>query len=326
MKNSYSLDEIIVNAAKIEEEYFEEALKIGGHGANFSKFFGLKRIGVHLFRIPVGYRTSRPHAEKCEDEFVYVVAGEIDCWVNGRIKKMRAGDSIGFPAGTGVGHSFINNSEAEVLLFVVGERTKSENQYHFHLEPDLQKERKDQWWSDVPKHVLGGHDGMPGHFDDSLLDNSISTLNAFDSLQEAKDYSYPGDSETFGFGVCLSREFKINTFAVWLERLPSGKRSAWPHAHSVEEEFILVLKGKPHLWLNNEEIELKEFDAVDFKAGSGLAHVVLNKTHEDIYYLCVGECEPKNDLIYYPLHPKRNEEVKEKGRLWSNCPQNVKII
>lgn len=50
-------------------------------------------------------------------------------------KKMIAGDSIGFLPGTGIGHTFINNSNSDVELFVAGDRTKKENQYRFHLEP-----------------------------------------------------------------------------------------------------------------------------------------------------------------------------------------------
>lgn len=252
---------------------------------------------------------------------MYVISGEIDCWFNGKIKNMKTGDSIGFPAGTGIGHTFINNNRAAAELFVVGERTKSENKYYFHLEPELERECKDKWWRDIPLQVLGGHDGFPGIYQESLIDESIKTLNGLELCQNGKTYSYPGDSETFGHGVCLSREFQINSFAVWIEKLPPSKRSSWPHAHSVEEEFIFVLEGKPTLWLNQNEIEFQFYDGVDFKAGSGLAHTILNKSDRDLYYLCVGECNPQNDLVFYPLHPKRNEEMEAKGAMWEDCPE-----
>lgn len=327
MNSSYSRNEIIINAREIEEEYFDENLKIGGKRASFSEHFQFKRIGVHYFSIPSGYRTSRPHAEKCEDEFVFVISGTIDCWVNGRIKRMQSGESIGFPAGTGIGHTFINNSSEDVELFVVGERTKAENQYYFHLEPELQSECGVRWWADIPSQSLGEHDGMPGEFKEMLLDNSISTIDSNDFLKKAKTYNYPGDEETFGLGLCLSREFQINTFAVWLERLPAEKRSSWPHAHSIEEEFVFILiNGRPTLWLNEQELELENFDGVDFKAGSGLSHAIYNKSDQDLTYLCIGECAPLNDLIFYPLHPKRNEEVKSKGGLWEDCPYSALII
>ncbi len=321
IQNHFDLKQLIVRSSEIEEEYNDQSAKICGSSVNFSRHFDLKRIGVHLVRVPVGMRTSKPHAEKTEDEFVFVIDGEVDLWFNGRIKKMQSGECIGFPAGTGVGHCFINNSQKEVLLFVVGERTKNDNQCHFHLEPELKEELKVFWWADMPLQNLGPHNGWPGSVDKSMIDESIETINSSEALKSAQTSSYPGDTETFGHGVCLSRDFKIGTFAVWLEKLPPGLRSAWPHAHSVEEEFVFVLEGTPTLWLNHEDYKIESFSAVDFKAGSGIAHAVYNKSSKDVFYLCVGECEAPSDKIFYPLHPERNQQMRAKGRLWEDCPK-----
>lgn len=45
--------------------------------------------------------------------------------------------------------------------------------------------------------------------------------------------------------------------------LPPQCRTSSPHAESLEEEFVFVLKGNPHLWLNDYLHELKEGHAVD---------------------------------------------------------------
>ena len=63
--------------------------------------------------------------------------------------------------------------------------------------------------------------------------------------------------------------------------------------------------------------------AIDFKAGSGIAHTLMNETNEDVFYLCVGECSPTDDKIFYPLHPARNEEVRKEGFFWENCPNQL---
>ncbi|WP_412462866.1 cupin domain-containing protein [Halobacteriovorax sp. RT-2-6] len=304
-----------VDITEINDDHFNEELKVGGTNANMSKHFGLKRVAAHYFKIPPGYRTSEPHAESLEEEFVYVISGEIDLWLNGKIKKMSKGDSIGFPAGTGVGHCFINNYDSPCELFVSGDRTKPDNQYHFHLDPSLKAECGDKWWDDMPKQILGGHDGLPGTFDESLRDDSIEVYNGFDNLTN-DSFSYPGDTETFSNGVCLSRKFGMKNIAIWLERIPVGKRTSWPHAHSVEEEFVFVLEGEPHVYLDGQESVVKPFTGIDFKAGSGVAHTLINKSSDFIYYLCAGECEPDNDKIYYPEHPARNEEMRQKGELW----------
>src|SRR5712692_5413634 len=56
-----------------------------GHAA------GLQRIGVHLVRVAPGTRTSYPHAEEDEEEFVYVVDGELDAWIDGELHRVRRG-------------------------------------------------------------------------------------------------------------------------------------------------------------------------------------------------------------------------------------------
>ena len=319
---SDSFKDHFIKTTDIVVEYFDLEAKIGGFGSNFSKYFGLKRVGVHYFKIPPGFRTSRPHAESVEDEFIFVIKGEIDLWFNGRIKKMVAGDSIGFLPGTGIGHTFINNSATDVELFVAGDRTKKENQYRFHLEPEFKDKCGAKWWDDMPAQDLGGHNGLPGKYDLALIENTIKIEKGFVDIPNAS-FSYPGDTETFSEGKCLSRKFGLKNIAVWLEKIPPNKRTSWPHAHSAEEEFVFVLKGDISVWLDGVITKAGPMMAIDFKAGSGIAHTLMNETNEDVFYLCVGECSPADDKIFYPLHPARNEEVRKEGCLWENFPNRL---
>lgn len=80
-------------------------------------------------RLPPGRRTSYPHAESDEEEFIYVLEGYPEVWINGYLWKLEPGDSVGFPAGTGVCHTFLNNTEQEVRLLVVGEANKSTTEF-----------------------------------------------------------------------------------------------------------------------------------------------------------------------------------------------------
>ena len=56
------------------------------------KSAGPQRIGINLQRLPPGSRSSWPHAEENEEEFVVVIDGERDAWIDGHIQRMRAGD------------------------------------------------------------------------------------------------------------------------------------------------------------------------------------------------------------------------------------------
>lgn len=131
-----------------------------GYNANYRRHFGFGRIGVHHERLPAGHRLSRPHAESAEEEFVYVIEGTPDVWLDGELHRLGPGDAVGFPAGDGLAHTFINNSEAEVHLLVVGEASKAENRIVYPLNPEVRALRKD-WWDDAPPRPLGPHDGLP---------------------------------------------------------------------------------------------------------------------------------------------------------------------
>jgi uncharacterized cupin superfamily protein len=96
-------------------------------GAPLAAKLGLTRIGIHHNRLLPGRRTSYPHAESAEEEFVFVLEGTPDVWIDGHLHRLAPGDSVAFPAGTGLCHTFINNSNEEVRLLVIGETPKDEN-------------------------------------------------------------------------------------------------------------------------------------------------------------------------------------------------------
>jgi len=126
------------------------------------KTAGLVRIGINLQRLAPGMRSSWPHAEETEEEFAYVIEGEVDAWIDGDLHRMVAGDLAAFPAGTGISHCFINNSEREVLLLVGGEAPKADNRIFYPLNPSRRADMQaSDWWHDVPQHPLGSHDGLP---------------------------------------------------------------------------------------------------------------------------------------------------------------------
>ena len=84
---------------------------------------GLVNFGVNLTRIVPGGQSSCRHAHTRQDEFIYVLQGEVELETNAGRQTLRAGLCVGFPAGTGDAHRFVNRSAADVLLLVVGDRT-----------------------------------------------------------------------------------------------------------------------------------------------------------------------------------------------------------
>jgi uncharacterized cupin superfamily protein len=123
---------------------------------------GLRRLGVRLVRVPPGTRTSVPHAESAEEEFVYVIEGELDACIDGALHRMRAGDFAAFPSGTGISHNFINDGDRDAVLLSGGDAYDSDNRV---VCPRNLERRNDLpwsgWWDDAPRHPLGPHDGKP---------------------------------------------------------------------------------------------------------------------------------------------------------------------
>jgi len=154
----------IIAAASCPEtsHQYPNSDEYNGHQRSIGRLAGLQKIGVNLMRLAPGERSSWPHAEEKEEEFVYVLEGEVDAWIDGDIHAMRPGDLAAFPAGTGVCHCFINNSERECLLLVGGEASRRDNRIYYPLNPERRNDLPaSEWWEDVPEHRLGPHDGMP---------------------------------------------------------------------------------------------------------------------------------------------------------------------
>lgn len=129
-------------------------------GAPLGRALGLTRIGIHHERLPPGRRSTYPHAESQEEEFVYVLAGNPDVWLNGELYPLSPGDAVGLPAGTGICHTFINNTAGDVRLLVVGEADKPENRIRYPMNPEYEARRADRWLN-YPDLPFGEHDGKP---------------------------------------------------------------------------------------------------------------------------------------------------------------------
>ncbi|MCE9523392.1 MAG: cupin domain-containing protein [Alphaproteobacteria bacterium] len=121
---------------------------------------GITRIGVGHDLLQPGRRTSWPHAEFDEEEFVYVAEGTPDVWIDGHLHRLREGDGAGFPDRTGISHCFINNTDKPVRLITVGEASRRRSKCVYPLHPKRNKEIGDGLWKDAPKMKLGPHDGM----------------------------------------------------------------------------------------------------------------------------------------------------------------------
>ncbi len=83
---------------------------------------GLGNFGVNLVTLPPGACSAQRHWHSHEDEFVYVVAGEIVLVTEDGEQLLTAGQVAGFPAGRADGHHLVNKGAAPATYLEVGDR------------------------------------------------------------------------------------------------------------------------------------------------------------------------------------------------------------
>jgi uncharacterized cupin superfamily protein len=93
--------------------------------------------------------------------------------------------------------------------------------------------------------------------------------------------------------------FGLANFGVNPTRLAPGAVSALRHAHTMQDEFVYVLEGHPTLVTDTGDTLLHPGMCAGFKAGSGDAHQLVNRSVADVVYLEVGD-RSAGDSASYP--------------------------
>jgi uncharacterized cupin superfamily protein len=97
----------------------------------------------------------------------------------------------------------------------------------------------------------------------------------------------------------LGDAFGLHQFGVNLARLGPGAQSALRHAHALEDEFVYILEGTPTLVTDAGETVLRPGMCAGFRAGTGDAHALVNRSDADVVYLEVGS-RKQNEAVDYP--------------------------
>ncbi len=92
------------------------------HVRRLSNAFGLTKLGFNLMRLPPGVWSSQRHWHSHEDEFVYMLEGELVLVSDAGEDILRAGDCIGWPAGARDGHHLVNRSDQDAVYLCAGNR------------------------------------------------------------------------------------------------------------------------------------------------------------------------------------------------------------
>lgn len=115
--------------------------------------FGLTSFGVNLTRLAPGASSALRHAHSKQDEFVYILAGRPTLHTDEGLTPLAPGMCAGFRAGTGNGHSLVNETGEDVVYLEIGDRAAGDE--GSYPDDDLKALLVDGQWKFVHK------DGRP---------------------------------------------------------------------------------------------------------------------------------------------------------------------
>jgi uncharacterized cupin superfamily protein len=87
---------------------------------------GLSDFGVNLTTLPPGTWSSQRHWHSHEEEFVWVLEGELTLVEESARTLLRAGDCAAFPKGVANGHHLINESDQDAVYLEIGTRSRDD--------------------------------------------------------------------------------------------------------------------------------------------------------------------------------------------------------
>ena len=109
---------------------------------------GLSQFGVNLVELPPGGWSSQRHWHSREDEFVYVLEGELTLVTDEGEKRLGTGMAAGFPAGKADGHHLINRTDRPARYLEVGGRVVGDECHYPDVDLHVRTSPEGDIWTD----------------------------------------------------------------------------------------------------------------------------------------------------------------------------------
>ncbi len=109
---------------------------------------GLVKFGVNLVTLAAGGQSALRHWHTLEDEFVYVLSGEVVLVSNDGEQVLGSGMCAGYPAGRRDAHHFVNRGSVPATYLEIGNRVEGDNAFY----PD-----DDLMWVEDEQGVYAAH-------------------------------------------------------------------------------------------------------------------------------------------------------------------------
>lgn len=128
-----AIDKIALDAATNYPSPFNKAVE-GRARKRLGRAAGLTQFGVNLCTLKPGAASSQRHWHENEDEFVYVLEGEVVLCEDGGETVLKPGDAAAWQAGVPDGHCLINRSNCDAVFIEVGMRAAVERAHYSDID------------------------------------------------------------------------------------------------------------------------------------------------------------------------------------------------
>ena len=117
---------------------------VGRERKRLGNAVGLSQYGVNLTTLKPGTWSSQRHWHQNEDEFIYIVSGEVVLCEDEGETVLKPGDAAGFKANSGNGHCLINRTDRDAVYIEVGTRLKIERTIYSDIDMKVERDGSGQ--------------------------------------------------------------------------------------------------------------------------------------------------------------------------------------
>jgi uncharacterized cupin superfamily protein len=135
------IDKIPLDTSTGYPSPFDKAVQ-GRARKRLGRAAGLSQFGVNICTLKPGAASSQRHWHENEDEFVYVLQGEVVLRENGGEILLKPGDAAAWKAGMPDGHCLINRSDSDAVFIEVGTRAASERAHYSDIDMMVTRDEK----------------------------------------------------------------------------------------------------------------------------------------------------------------------------------------
>ncbi|MBI5610861.1 MAG: cupin domain-containing protein [Deltaproteobacteria bacterium] len=278
----------------------------------------LVHLGATLEELPPGRAICPLHYHMLEEEFLYVVDGELTIreLAEGvhREFSLRQDELIAWLPGTRIAHQTLNRSGRPARYLAMSDRQAQE----IAVYPDSGKVLLRGVGVGVWTPAGQTPEPLAAHFAAARAKTALPVVRLSDDERPAHVVGRGQVPERSlgalgGFGRPLSRAAGAKSVFINVDRLPPGARTSDLHAHLGDEEVVFVLEGTPTLRQQQgrregrtavfdapaEGLQLAPGDAVHWAPGDLKAHQLLNESASDVRLLVLGT-DLDHDIVLYP--------------------------